>query len=285
MIKNDTNASDLALEATGAKHKKYKISAFSATESELDGARAITLEIRAADCATEKEIKQAALALSSVIKSFIPPSFQVSNAPVTVICIGNASLTADMLGSLAAEAVIATRGLKTDARHIFSALGGREISVLNAKPASLCGIDAAELALSCIKSFGSRMIIAVDALKASMPGRLYSAVQVSDKITPGSGIGNSRPEISGRTLGVPVIAIGVPTAISAAQLISNALSELASIEPATRDFEGNDALANILEGQKGLLVSPIDGDISVKRYAKIIASAINYALIGADTEM
>ncbi len=315
MIKNRFNASDLAVEMTGARHKRRKILGFTATESEAENLKSLTLDIKAAESVTEEKLRLASLAVSSAINEFIPLEILTSNAPVTVICIGNSSLTADSLGPACADRIVTTRHLKTEAPHIFSALGGREISVIKAEPASVSGIDAAELARICVKELKSRMIIAIDALKALNADRLYSAVQISNGITPGSGIGNSRPDISSSALGVPVVAIGVPTAISAVSLISDILGKVISIAPENRvsqskafsqgkaqtkyddfpnttqsksddTFKTNTDTERLFPStsQVGLLVSPTDGDISVKRYSKIIASAINHTLIGVDTE-
>ncbi len=292
MNKNLYKASDLALEAVGAKHTRRKINGFEATQTELNGSRAVTLGIDGKSADTAEKRRRAAMALSAAITEHLPNIFSHSSAPVTVICIGNGSLTADSLGPLCAEKIIATRHLKSCAPEIFSALGRREISVLKSEVAALCGIDALELAKMCVSVLGSELIVTVDSLKAASADNLYRVVQITDKITPGSGIGNNRPSISEKALGVPVIALGVPTAISAATLISETLISSLSIAPTidqnTKNCGKSDSYSDrfftLLERQKSLLVTPIDCDIALKRYSSIIAAAINHTLLGTVTD-
>ena len=97
-------------------------------------------------------------------------------------------------------------------------------------------------------------VIVIDALAAAQPGRLLRTVQLADSgIVPGSGIGNSRQEFSSRTLGVPVIAVGVPTVISAGTLRGD-------------------------PSQAGLIVTPSDIDARIAHMARILAAGINRAL-------
>ncbi len=259
---------DLALEARGARHKTGTICGFSATESVLKGSRALSLKIDAENA----RVADAAQAISRAISAFFPSDFSLSSSPVTVICLGNAAFTADSLGSLCAPKITATRHLKTEKPEIFSALGGVEISVICSGVAANTGVNALEMAKMCTRTLGSRLIITVDALKAASPDNLCRVVQVTNGVSPGSGVGNNRPDISAQTVGVPVISVGVPTVISSQSLISKAPNS-PTIAPVSR-----------VSDKSSLLVSPIDCDLIIKRYAKIIAMAINLTLIGVFSE-
>lgn len=280
--------SDLALDAVGASHSERTVSGLKITESAVDDIRAMTLKINVARLDTSKKIKRTALALSAAMTELLPDDFLRSNAPVTAICIGNRSLTADSLGPLCADKLIATRHLRREASEIFSALGGREISVLRSEVASLSGIDALELSKMCVNELGSKLIITVDSLKTSSADNLYRVVQISNGITPGSGAVNDRPSISEKSLGVPVLSIGVPTSISAAALCSGIIEKTLSIAPATaknsKPTVRQTDIAKFLDRQKRLLVTPIDSDILVNRCAQLIARAVNQALLGIDIE-
>ena len=274
MKRKQSLSSDLATEIADAKHEKSTFGGYNITHSQHTNGSAISLDVAEADIETESSRKHTARALGELIAHNFPNEIARSIAPVTVICIGNSSFTADSLGPLCAEKIIATRHLKRERPQIFSMLGGREISVLRTETASFCGIDAKELAKMCINELGSSLIITVDSLKAASPERLYKTVQISDRISPGSGIGNDRPSISKDTLGVPVISIGVPTVICASSLIPNGKNR-STIAPAT--FQ----TANL----EKLLVTPIDTDIAIKRFSAVIGGAINHALLGIDDDI
>ena len=89
------------------------------------------------------------------------------------------------------------------------------------------GIESLELVKCAMQTAQPDVVIVIDALAAAEPGRLFRTVQLSDSgIVPGSGVGNSRQEFSRRTLGVPVIAVGVPTVVDAISLFRQAELEL-----------------------------------------------------------
>ena len=111
-------------------------------------------------------------------------------------------------------------------------------------------------------------VIAVDALASRSTDRLCRSVQISNAgIVPGSGVGNARQALDERTLGVPVIAVGVPTVVDAATLAYDLISE-----------SGLDIDPNKLKIGKKLIVTPSDIDKSVGEVSKLIGYAINLAL-------
>jgi spore protease len=117
-------------------------------------------------------------------------------------------------------------------------------------------------------------IIAVDALAARDCDRLASAVQLSNAgIAPGSGIGNDRMALTRRGMGVPVIALGIPTVVDSSTLVYDALRR-AGMERVTG------RLREILENGRRFYVSPKEADLITERTARLTARAINRALVG-----
>jgi spore protease len=183
---------------------------------------------------------------------------------VMIVGLGNSSITADSLGVRTIEkiTVSAERG---SSAHIFAVSVG---------VSSVTGIEAAEhikgLRLACKPD----IIIAIDALAARSRKRLYSTIQISDAgITPGSGIGNHRTPINEETIGVPVIAIGVPTVIATSTLVCESLKN-AGIDTLSNDMR------IALEEDKGCFVTSNYCDIEIRSASIMLSQAIELACTG-----
>lgn len=188
----------------------------------------------------------------------------------TVLCagLGNRELTADALGPEFADSIFVTRHI---GKELCAALGFEELRPVAAVAPGVLGktgIEAFEIIDSVAKKIKPSCIIVSDALAALDISRIGSTVQLSDTgIAPGSGVGNRRKEISEKTLGVPVISIGVPTVISAFTVAKNLLDEL--------DFS-----FDISEAQKfkEYIVASREADLITQRAARLISLAVNIAL-------
>ncbi|MDE5974577.1 MAG: GPR endopeptidase [Eubacterium sp.] len=153
--------------------------------------------------------------LSSVLNSLLPEDM----SSVLVAGVGNLDITADALGPKVNDYVIATR-------HLMQGENKNEIfkdffNVSNIPTGVLgdTGIESAELVGGIVSTIKPSCVIVVDALAATSKDRLGSTVQMSNTgISPGSGVGNHRYEISEKTLGIPVISMGIPTVLSTALL-------------------------------------------------------------------
>lgn len=170
---------------------------------------------------------------------------------VLVAALGNPDITPDALGSLAASSVLVTRHLKAQSPADFAAFS----SLALCRPGVLgtSGIESAQQVKLLCSRLSPDLVIVIDALAGSDIDRLCRCVQVSTAgISPGSGVGNDRQELSAETLGVPVIAIGIPTVIDAGTLGE--------------------------EGLSGLFVTPRSIDALVRSGARVIAYGINLAV-------
>ena len=177
---------------------------------------------------------------------------------VLVVGLGNPDITPDAVGPLAAECVLVTRHLKTRLPEEFAAF--RPVSVFRTGVLGTTGIESAALVRP-------DRVIAVDALSAREAARLCRAVQVTDAgIVPGSGVGNARSALTEETLGVPVVAVGVPTVVDARTLCA--------------DLSG--AEIDLPEDTE-LFVTPRDIDTRVRDSARLVGYAIDLALHDALT--
>ena len=183
---------------------------------------------------------------------------------VLIVGLGNREVTPDALGPNVVNNMLITR-------HIIKEYGkaayGREqvnlISAIVPGVMAQTGMEALEIVKGIIDETGPDVVIAIDALAARSTKRLNRTIQVTDTgIHPGSGVGNHRNAITQESLGVPVIAIGVPTVVDAATIISDATEQ---------SFQGNRELVNFY-------MTPKNIDETVKRLGYTISEALNIAL-------
>ena len=141
-----------------------------------------------------------------------------------VIGIGNSKIVSDALGSKCLSNIIVTRHMyligNVDKKY-------RNVSILEPNVLGVTGVDSFEIIKNVVKEIKPNFVIAIDSLCARTIERLNCTIQItSTGITPGSGIGNSKEELSLRTLNVPVIAIGVPTVVEASVIVSDTINYL-----------------------------------------------------------
>lgn len=199
------------------------------------------------------EFPAAVEALRSILVELIPPTPACS----LIAALGNRNITPDNIGPLAAENLLVTRHLKQYAPEDFKMLN--PVAVVTPGVLANSGIESSDSIKWICEQLRPARVIVIDALAASSLDRLCRTVQITDTgITPGSGVGNSRSAINSDSLGVPVVAIGVPTVVDIASLI---------------DSDGAKGAAN-----KEMIVTPRNIDTEVVAAARLVAYALNCAL-------
>jgi len=138
------------------------------------------------------------------------------------------------------------------------------------------GMETAEIVRGIVKETKPTVVIAVDALAARSTTRLNTTIQIADTgIHPGSGVGNHRHGLTKESLGVPVLAIGVPTVVDAATIAGDAMEQLLVT---MEESEKRGLIYSLLDERlKNLFVTPKDVDETVKRISYTISEAINLA--------
>lgn len=205
--------------------------------------------------------------ISREISALIP-----QEGTVLVAGLGNSDITPDALGPETVSQLLATRHIKTElgAPSFFSELRG----VAGVVPGVLgnTGIETAEILKGVVSQIKPSVVIVIDALAARSLERLGNTVQMCDTgVSPGSGVGNRRKRIDGDFLGVPVIAVGVPTVVDGLTVALDVM-EKSGIE-----FD-NAKRKEILHSEKGMMVTPKEIDLVIKRAAKLVSVSINRAL-------
>ena len=193
---------------------------------------------------------------------------------ILVAGVGNSAITPDSLGPLVCEKVLATRHIGSE---LARELGFRElnsVSVLKTAVLGQSGIDAKELIFSVARDIGARGVIVIDALCSRSPSRIGTTIQLSSSgISPGSGVGGGRPEISEKTLGIPVIAIGIPTVVDALTIALDLLEkENIYLKSSLLSLKGK----SIKDGS--LMVTPKSIDQIVKNGSELLGLMINSCL-------
>ena len=209
----------------------------------------------------EKKLLEAATLAAEEIGRFLP-----KEGTVLTVGLGNRAITPDALGPRAADMVLATRHIQGEFARSVGLSDLRPSAVVVPGVLGQTGTESGELVRGVCGVVRPAAVIAVDALAARSVARLGCTVQVSDTgIAPGAGVGNHRLPLCARTLGVPVIAVGVPTVVDAATVAADCGADAETVE-------------RIAPAASRLVVTPREIDLLIGRAARLVAAAINAAL-------
>lgn len=205
-----------------------------------------------------------------------------------IVGLGNLNITPDSLGPKVVDKVIVTRHMfELNAKELDDGISN--ICALSPGVMGTTGIETSDIIKAVIDRIKLDYIIVVDALKAGEVSRVNKTIQITNAgISPGSGVGNKRKELSKEVLGIPVIAIGVPTVVDAITIASNTINYLIEnkeisntlgVLPKLTEAEKYNLL-NLIFNEKGLnmIVAPKEVDIDIDNFSEIISGAIDHAV-------
>lgn len=197
--------------------------------------------------------------IASQLEKLIP-----QKGDILVVGLGNREITPDALGPKTVSRILATRHINDEIKRIAGIEKIRNVSVIAPGVLGQTGIEAFDLIHGVVKKIKPNGVIVIDALASRYLKRLGCTVQMSDSgIEPGAGVGNARMEISRNTLGVDVIALGVPTVVDAQTLVNDLTFGKGNLaEPDGRQ----------------MIVTPREIDLLVDRASGLMADCINRAL-------
>ena len=225
--------------------------------------RYLTLELDALIRREEDAFPRACKALSTLLRELLP---RPNDGPVLIAGLGNRMITPDAIGPQTADHVIATRHLIAQSPAIFA--DWRPVSALAPGVLGQTGVETGEVICGVLDRVRPAAVIAVDALAAGRLSRLLRTVQLADTgITPGAGVGNARAALNKETLGVPVIAVGVPTVVDGATLAHEISSQL-----------GQPACEALDDLSQPVMITTRDIDREVADISRMIGYAVNMAL-------
>lgn len=254
--------SDRTLEGF-AVHEVRILSEDAAREIGKPQGRYLTLELDALIRREEDAFPRACKALSTLLRELLP---RPNDGPVLIAGLGNRMITPDAIGPQTADHVIATRHLVAQSPAIFA--DWRPVSALAPGVLGQTGVETGEVICGVLDRVRPAAVIAVDALAAGRLSRLLRTVQLADTgITPGAGVGNARTALNEETLGVPVIAVGVPTVVDGATLAHEISSQL-----------GQPNCEALNDLSQPVMITTRDIDREVADISRMIGYAVNMAL-------
>lgn len=253
----------------------------------------ITIEALNMDEEDEDYHREISEQLAKVIRELIP--MKKEDISVLIVGLGNREVTPDALGPRVVDNLFITRHvIKEYGKYAFGTERVNRISSIVPGVMAQTGMESLEIIKGIIQETEPELVIVVDALAARSTKRLNRTIQVTDTgINPGSGVGNHRHGINEKSLGVPVISIGIPTVVDAATIVNDAMYNLVTAMAQSKAFSTlGDSLEGLNEGEKyeliqellspnlnAMFVTPKDIDESVKRLSYTISEGLNIAFL------
>lgn len=220
---------------------------------------------------------------------------------VLVVGLGNREVTPDALGPYVVDQLNVTRHIVQEyGRYAVGKGGSRIVSAIVPGVMAQTGMESAEIIRGIVNETTPDLIMVIDALAARSTKRLNRTIQISDAgIYPGAGVGNHRSEITKDTMGIPVIAIGVPTVVNAATIVNDTMENFITALETSETLKG---VGVVLQGYNsaekyelvkeliaphlnGMFVTPKDIDDTVRRISYTISEAMNMLFAGKEKIM
>ncbi len=248
----------------------------------------VTIDFKNLKIADDDEIQKGSEVLSREIKKIIDAHIQ-SKDDIMVVGLGNIYVTPDSLGPKVINEIDVTR-------HIIKYLpqyvdeNTRPVTAISPGVLGTTGIETYEILKGIVDNVKPKLLIVIDALSSRSIERISSTIQISDTgIVPGAGVGNTRQEISEATLGVPVIAMGIPTVVESAVLVNDCLDLL--IQKLQNEAKSNvflnqlkeednyEKIKDVLNPQDyNMIVTPKEIDDLIENMKDVVARGINMSL-------
>ena len=247
----------------------------------------ITIDINNLKIAGQEQIQKASDTLTKELKELLKKHIG-EQEPILVVGLGNLYVTPDALGPKVVQDIDITR-------HILQYMpegldkDTRPVSAISPGVLGTTGIETLEILKGIVDNIKPKLLLIIDALASRSIERISSTVQVADTgIVPGAGVGNTRKELTEETLGVPVIAIGIPTVVEAATIAADSLDLF--IQKIQEQAKSNDFLNKLQEEDKyemikevlapndyNFIVTPKEIDELIENMKDVVARGINFA--------
>lgn len=251
----------------------------------------ITIEAGNMDEEDEDYHREISVQLAKVVRKLV--RVKKAELSVLVVGLGNREVTPDALGPRVVDNLFITRHiLKEYGRYAFGENKVNRISSIVPGVMAQTGMESLEIIKGVIKETSPDLIIVVDALAARSTKRLGRTIQVTDTgINPGSGVGNHRHSLNEKSLGIPVVSIGIPTVVDAATIVNDTMFNLVKALAESEAFASmGNSLGKLNDAEKyelirellspnlnAMFVTPKDIDESVKRLSYTISEGLNIA--------
>ena len=248
----------------------------------------ITVDVKNLKIANEEEIQKTSEVVTKELKTLLAKHIAEKDS-ILVVGLGNIYVTPDALGPKVINEIDITRHLLEYMPEVLDK-NTREVSAISPGVLGTTGIETMEILKGIVDNVKPKLVIIIDALASRNIERISSSVQLADTgIVPGAGVGNARKELTENTLGIPVIAMGIPTVVEAATIAADSLTLF--IKKAQENGESNDFLNKLQEEDKykiikeilapeeyNFIVTPKEIDSLIEKMKDIVARGINFAI-------
>lgn len=248
----------------------------------------VTIDLKKFKLADNDEIQKASEILSKELKNILATHIS-SKDDILVVGLGNVYVTPDSLGPKVINEIDVTR-------HIIKYLpqyideNTRPVTAISPGVLGTTGIETLEILKGIVDNIKPKLLIIIDALASRSIERISSTIQISDTgIVPGAGVGNTRMELSESTLGVPVIALGIPTVVESAVLVNDCLDLLIGklqdeaksnvFLNQLKEKDNYSTIKDVLVPQDyNMIVTPKEIDELIENMKDVVARGINMSL-------
>ncbi len=248
----------------------------------------ITVDLKGLKTATEEEIEKASNVVTKELRALIEKHIG-SQDSILVVGLGNEQVTPDALGPKVATQIDVTRHILNYMPEVLES-GTREVSAVSPGVLGTTGIETQEILKGIVDHVKPKLVIVIDALASKSIERISSTVQIADTgIVPGAGVGNTRKELSEQSLGVPVVAVGIPTVVDLATITDDCLDLF--ITKLQEEAKSNEYLNSLKEQDNyeeikealvpngyNMIVTPKEIDDLIENMSSVVARGINFAM-------
>ena len=248
----------------------------------------ITLDVKEIKNADEERIEEIAEIMADELRNVIGEHVSDTD-DILVVGLGNRYVTPDALGPKVVPEIEVTRHILEYMPKIMPE-DTRSVSAISPGVLGITGIETMEILNGIVQNIKPKMLIVIDALATRKLERISSSIQIADTgIVPGAGVNNARKEISINTLGIPVIAIGIPTVVDLATITNDCinifienLQQKAMSNSTLNELKEKDNYEEIKEAlipkDYNMIVTPKEIDDLIENMKDIVARGINFAI-------
>ena len=248
----------------------------------------ITIDMKNMKYMGNDEIQSASEVLSKELKNMIKEHVELEDE-ILVVGLGNIYVTPDALGPKVINEIDITRHLLKYVPQYLEK-NTRPVSAISPGVLGTTGIETAEILKGIVENVKPKLMIVIDSLASRSMERISSTIQLADTgIVPGAGVDNARKELTKDTLGIPVIAIGIPTVVETAVVVNDCLDVF--IEKLQQEARSNDYLNKLKEEDNyeeikealipkefNFIVTPKEIDGLIENMKDVVARGINMSL-------
>ena len=248
----------------------------------------VTIDIKNLKLASDEDIEKASEVVKNELKKIIDSHCE-NQDEILVVGLGNQFVTPDSLGpKVVSEIDVTKHFIKYTPQYVED--GTRSVCAIAPGVLGTTGIETSEIIRGIVNNVKPKMLIVIDSLASKSIERISSTVQISDTgIVPGGGVGNAREELSENSIGIPVVAIGVPMVVESAVLVNDCLDLF--IDKLQNEAKSNEYLNELKENDNyeeikeslnptgyNMIVTPKEIDDLIENMKDVVARAINFAV-------